>query len=214
MATQAKVSSTEALERFRAALIVFLTKSRRSLDDATDEVRRMRQWVQHDQVSHWEGEYRRRKKQLEQAQQELMSARLSKEQSAIMARQMALNKAQNAITEAEFKLRKLKGWSQNFESAADPIVKRMERLRQVLNDLPKAIAYLVAIQKTLEAYAQSGLPPELSVGTSAASSEAGDVLETPLPQIEPPEPILPKGEPNEPPPSETTVPESASPAQK
>jgi chromosome segregation ATPase len=208
MATQAKVNSTEALERFRAALIVFLSKARRSLDDATDEIRRMRQWVEHDQMDHWQGEFRRRTRRLEQAQQELMSARLSKLRSAIIAREMALNKAKNELEEAETKLWKLKRWSQNFESAADPIVKRMERLRQVLNDLPKAIAYLVAIQKTLEAYADSEPLPASSAGTSAASSEDEDVLETPASET-----TTPGGEPIEAPPSETAAPESVSPIQ-
>ena len=65
--TQANITSLEALDSFRSSLIVFLTKARRSLDEAGEEVRRTRQWVQHDQRTHWEGEFRRRTKQLEQA---------------------------------------------------------------------------------------------------------------------------------------------------
>jgi DNA repair ATPase RecN len=161
MATQAKITSTEALESFRASLIVFLGKARRSLDEASDEVRSTRQWLQHDQRMHWEGEFRRRTKQLEQAQQELMSARLgaaSHQQSALMARQAAVAKAQRELVEVEGKLRKLKAWNQNYDTAADPIVKRMDKLRQSLDELPKAIAYLVSVQKTLEAYAESAAP--------------------------------------------------------
>src|SRR5271156_2813035 len=118
MAIQAKITSTEALESFRASLIVFLTKARRSLDDAGDDVRRTRQWLQHDQRVHWEGEFRRRTKRLEQAQQELMSARLgasSNQQSALMLRQAAVAKAQRELVEVEEKLRKLKAWNQNYD---------------------------------------------------------------------------------------------------
>jgi chromosome segregation ATPase len=180
MATQAKVTSTEALEKFRAALIVFLTKSKRALDDSGDEVRRTRQWIEHDQTTHWQGEYRRRVKRLEQANQELMSARLSKQRSAIMAREMALNKAKNEVEEAEMKLGKLRRWAQNFESATDPIVKRIERLRQVLGDLPKAITYLASIQKTLEDYAGAEpLPDSGARASSEASEEEGAVAENP-----------------------------------
>ncbi len=174
MATQAKVTSTEALEAFRASLIVFLAKARRSVDDCSDEVRRTRQWLQHDQRMHWEGEFRRRSKQLEQAQQELMSARFgaaARQQSALMARQMAVVKAQRDLAEVEGKLRKLKGWNQNFDTAADPIVKRMDRLRQSLNELPKAIAYLVGVQKALDAYTESAGPPPEPAPESAASSQ-------------------------------------------
>jgi chromosome segregation ATPase len=171
MANQAIVTSTEALESFRASLIVFLAKARRSVDDASDEVRRTRQWLQQDQRAHWEGEFRRRTKQLEQARQELMSVRLaSHQESALMARQVAVAKAQRDLAEAEGKLRKLKSWNQNFDTSADPIIKRMEKLRQALNDLPKAIAYLVSVQKTLEAYAESAGPPPSPTPSSEPSA--------------------------------------------
>jgi DNA repair ATPase RecN len=172
MATQAKVTSTEALESFRASLIVFLSKARRSLDDASDEVRRTRQWLQHDQRTHWEGEFRRRTKQLEQAQQELMSARIaSHQESALMARQMAVAKAQREVAEVEGKLRKLKAWNQNYDSCADPVIKRMDRMRQSLDELPKAIAYLASVQKTLEAYAESAGPVTPSATALSSPSE-------------------------------------------
>jgi hypothetical protein len=159
MATQANITSTEALDAFRSSLIVFLAKAKRSLDDATEEVRRTRGWLQNDCKSRWEGEFRRRTKMLQQAQQELMSVRLaSHQESALMARQAAVAKAQRDLADAEMKLRKVNGWNQRFDTASDPILKRMETLRQALNDLPKAIAYLTSIQKTLEAYAESAGP--------------------------------------------------------
>ena len=49
MSEQAKVTSIDVLESFRAALIVFLTESRRSLDEVTDAVRRTRMWLQQEQ---------------------------------------------------------------------------------------------------------------------------------------------------------------------
>ena len=175
MATQAKVTSTEALESFRASLVIFLAKARRSLDDSTEEVRRMRQWLQHDQRVHWEGEFRRKAKRLEQARQELMSVRLAAhQQSALMARQMAVVKAQRELGEVEEKLRKLKSWNQNYDTCADPVVKRMDKLRQSLNDLPKAIAYLAAVQKTLDAYTDSAAPAS-STTVLTAEPEAGSV---------------------------------------
>lgn len=74
MGNQARVTTTDAFESFRASLILFLGKARRSVDDAGDEVRRTRLWLQHDQILHWDGEIRRRTKTLDQAQQELRSA--------------------------------------------------------------------------------------------------------------------------------------------
>jgi len=172
MAVQAKITSTEALETFRAALIVFTTKARVAVADASDSVKRTRQWVQHDQRMYWEGEYRRRKKQLEQAQAELISVNGPHQQAARMARQMAVAKAQREIADAEAKLRKLKAWSQNYEGVADPILKRIDRLGSILNDMPKAAAYLVAVQRALAEYADSAGPPPSMPATASTTDAA------------------------------------------
>ena len=50
---QAKVTSVEVIDAFRASLIIFQSKARRCLDDAADELRRMRMWLQHDQRLRW-----------------------------------------------------------------------------------------------------------------------------------------------------------------
>ena len=47
----------------------------------------------------------------------------------MMARQMAVTRRSATLAEVEEKLRKLKAWDQNFDTAADPVVKRMESLR-------------------------------------------------------------------------------------
>jgi seryl-tRNA synthetase len=172
MADQANITSLEALETFRASLIVFLTKARRSLDEVAEEVKRTRQWLQHDQKVHWEGEHRRRTKQLDQAQQELMSARLATHQeSALMSRQLAVAKAKREIAEVEDKLRRLKAWTANFDSAADPSVKRLDQLRLTLNNLAHAVTYLAGVQKTLEGYAESASPAAVSSTAPSTSSE-------------------------------------------
>jgi len=180
MANQARVTSTDALESFRASLIVFLGKARRSVDDVGDDVRRTRQWLQHDQRVLWEGELRRRTKALQQAQQELTSVQLaSHQESALLARHAAVNKAQRAVSEAEERIRKVKTWSQNFDNRADPIVKRLESLRQVLDqDMPKAISYLAGAQRTLEAYADTPAPATGSEPAAMTPAETAPAAET------------------------------------
>ena len=159
MADQAKVTSLEALEAFRANLIVFLTTAHRCLDEAGDEVRRARNWLQTDQRMYWEGEWKRRKRSLEQAEQELFSARLSGLRETTAAQQNAVIKAKRALVEAEEKIKAVKLWNRNFESCSDPLVRQMEGLRHFLDhDLPKALAYLVQAQNTLEAYAENPAP--------------------------------------------------------
>ena len=164
MATQVRVTSLDALEALRSALIIFLTKSRRSLDDARDDARRTRSWIQHDQRFHWEGQVRQRQKKLDQVEQELLSAKLSGLRDNLVFQQNAVRKAKAALVEAEEKLRVVKRWARDFDNAADPLLKRLEGLRQYLDfELPNAITYLVQAQRTLEAYTEGPAPEAAAV---------------------------------------------------
>ena len=159
MAIQAKVTSLDALESFRANLIVFITTAHRCVEEVSDEVRRTRYWLQNDQRMFWEGELRKRRRILEQAEQELFSAKLSGLRETTSVQQNAVIKAKRAVEEAEVKLRAVKHWNRNFESSSDPLVKQMEGLRYFLDhDMPKALAFLVQAQKTLEAYTEIPAP--------------------------------------------------------
>lgn len=163
----AKVSSLEALERFRSSLIIFLNKANNSVSQISDEIRRTRGWVQNDQMLHWEGEIRRRKKVLEQAQQEMFSARISALRDDGYSHKAAVRKAQLALDEAEEKLRKVKQWSRDYDTRLYPLSKKLETLRQFLEgEMPKAITRLSQTQKTLESYTErtsaSSLPPPAS----------------------------------------------------
>ena len=160
MADQAKVTSLDALERFRADLIVFITTAHRCVDEAGDEVRRTRQWLQGEQRTHWEGQARLRKRVLDQAEADLYSARLSGLKDRTIVQEEAVRKAKRAMAEAEEKLRVLKKWNRDFDNNADPLVRRLEGIRYFLDhDMPKALTYLVRAQETLEAYAESPPPP-------------------------------------------------------
>ena len=171
MAPQAKVTSLEALETLRSSLIVFKAKARRALEEAQAEGVQMRQWLQSDQRTRWEQEIRARAKKLEQAEQELMTARLSGHREALLARQAAVQKLQQAQAEAQAKLRAVKQWAIRYDNTADPVFRRLEELRHFLeSDLPQATAFLANARKALEAYAEPGAPGRGS-STPAAGTE-------------------------------------------
>ena len=152
---QAKVTSLDALEAFRSSAIVFMTKARRAVDQASDEVRRTRHWLEGDRRTFWEGELRKRTRAFERAEQELVSARFSEFNESMHIQKAALRKAKDAVDAATEKLRAIKTWSRNFDGHFDPMVKRLDTLRQYLeHDMPKAIAYLTQVITTLESYTQ------------------------------------------------------------
>ena len=159
MAQQARITSLDELESFRASLIIFMGKANRALDQVADEVKRTRYWLQNTQLLHWETQIKRRQKLLDQANQELISARFSEFKKTLSVQQMAVRKAKASVVEAEAKLVKLKAWCRNYDHETDPRVRKLESLRHFLeNDIPKAIAYLVQAQRTLESYAERSAP--------------------------------------------------------
>jgi chromosome segregation ATPase len=159
MATNAKVTSIDALEAFRVSLIVFLNKSHSALDQVSDEIRRTRSWIQHDQRTHWENEIRRRARVLAQAEQELLSARMTKAADNLTIQQMAVHKAKRALDEAQEKMRKVKLWIRDFDGTVDPMARGLNSMRGYLDhDLPQGIAFLSEIQKIMESYTEMKKP--------------------------------------------------------
>lgn len=159
MADQAKVTSLEALEIFRTNLILFLTKAHNRMDEVGDDIRRTRSWIQTDQRLHWEGEIRRRRQALGQAEQELLSAKLSALRENLAMEMAAVRRAKQALDEAEKKLRNVKQWTRNYETLVQPLAKQLEGLRGALDhEMPLAISSLLQTQKILGAYAEVGAP--------------------------------------------------------
>ncbi len=160
MATEAKVRSLDALESFRASLIVFMTRARRAIDQVGEEVARTRQWMMNDQRIHWTEQLRKRMRAMKQAEQELFSAKLSTLKSSVTRQEQAVRKAKEQVDEAEMKMRSVKNWNRDFDRIADPLVKKLDSVRQFLeHSVPRGVAYLETTQRILESYA--GTPPPM-----------------------------------------------------
>src|SRR5437867_1052968 len=169
MAERAHVTSIDAIEAFRASLIVYLSRTRPVLDDAWDEVIRLRQWLQNDRRLHWENQIRRRTKQLEEAQQALFSANLANLREPTAQERSAVVRAKHALEQAQEKLKQVKRWTREFDSRVEPMAKPFEHLRTLLaNDLPKAATQLAQVVKTLDAYAAA------RPATTAAATDSSE----------------------------------------
>ena len=169
MADQAKITSIEVLESFRSSLILYINRAHTRVDEVGDEVRRTRAWLQSDRRIHWEGEIRKRRRILDQAEADLHSARMSALNDNHSLQMLAVRRARESLSEAERKLQNVKRWSRDFDASAEPLVKRLEVLRGELDhEMPKALAYLVAAQSALEAYAESGTAPRATSSETPA----------------------------------------------
>ncbi len=170
MADRAHVNSTEAIDHFKAQLVVYCSKSKLLLEDACDEVLRMRSWLQTEQRMFWESQLRRRQKILENAQQSLFSAGMANLREPTAAERAAVSRAKRAVTEAEDKLRLVKQWTREFDNRVEPQVRQLETLRTLLaHDMPKGVAHLVQVIRALEAYA--GTAPPIAAGDAEPLEE-------------------------------------------
>lgn len=142
---------------FRAALILFASEARPALEEVSSEVMRLRLWLENDQWRHWENELRLRNKKLEQAQQELLTLRLSDFSETTTLQQMSVRRARQAVEQSQEKLKALKRWDRDLENRVAPFLKEVDQLHSFLvGEMPKALAYLAQVVRTLDAYASTG----------------------------------------------------------
>ncbi len=159
MAEQAKVSSIDALESFRAELIQFVEKAKAALEDAEGEVRRVRTWLDTDRTNYWVAQMKQRVKQLEQAEAELYNATITRPDESHAFHKMAVVKARRRIEEAEEKIRVLKQWRQQFDNRVTPLLRRLDpAFFMVGTHLPKGIHSLAESIKALQAYSEKAAP--------------------------------------------------------
>jgi chromosome segregation ATPase len=170
MPDRAKVTSLEALEDFRAKLIIYRDKAARVLDEVADEVTRARVWLETDRQAHWQNQIKQRTRELEQAQQELFSAQLSGLRDASYTQQAAVNKCRRTISDAEDRVKLVKQWQRQFDQRVESPARQIEKLRHFLTtDLGQAVAWLNEATKTLTGYAE--LSPSSSSTTNPAAPE-------------------------------------------
>jgi len=166
MPEKAHVSSIDAIESFRAALLIYLSKTRPVLDDACGEVVRTREWLRNDRRLFWQDQVRRRKRDVEQARQALFSVELANLRAPSSSEILTVQRTKRALQQAEDKLKIIKRWTRDLDNRVEPLVKQLEQLRGVLShDLPKAAAHLGEVIKTLDAYANVGS----SIGSNGVS---------------------------------------------
>jgi hypothetical protein len=183
MADRAQVTSVEAIEAFRSALVIAMSKMRPALEEMSNEVLRARQWLQNDQRRLWENEMKMRTKKLERARAEMFSVSMSKMQEVSSAQQLLLHRAEQACEEAEKKLTMLKKWDRELENRSEPLVKQVDQFQSfVTSEMPKAIAYLNQVIRALEAYTDvrmGGSTDAAMPETAAQPSTDGTTTEPP-----------------------------------
>ncbi len=157
MPEAARITSVEAVEAFRADLLVYLEKARLVVEEVGEEVTRTRAWLQDDRCPHWAQQIRRRTILLQERQQELFTARLG--QQNIQSQLVAVRRAQQALEEAEGKVKTIKQWLRDYPIEVEPLARHADLLRHTLvSDMGKALVLLTHSIEALHAYAAMKAP--------------------------------------------------------
>jgi phage gpG-like protein len=172
MAQRANITSVEAIQEFRANLVIYLNKARPVLDEAASEVSRVRIWLETERRPYWVKQYLQRIQRLEEAEASLFSAKLSRFAQVSAAQQSAVQKARLAVGKAEEKIRSIKRWLRDYETRTSVLLKQLEKLDNVFSlDLTNAVAYLNELIDTLQKYAAMHAPAGETAPAPAVESE-------------------------------------------
>ncbi|MEM7393196.1 MAG: hypothetical protein AAF492_12695 [Verrucomicrobiota bacterium] len=162
MSHQAKVTSIDALDSFRAKLITYTEKAGRVLEQISSEVTHTRMWLLNDRRLHWKRQVKLCQKKLEAAKEDLFAANMSRKRSVGLAK-IAVRRAEEALREAEEKLKLVTTWTRQFDHLVTPLAAKPEKLQHILgHDLPKARIYLDRVMLSLEAYTGRARPRDAS----------------------------------------------------
>jgi hypothetical protein len=171
MPERAHVTSVAAIDQFRASLILFSGRARAAIEEVRDEVQRTQAWLDQDRRSYWQNELRRRQRLLDEAEQELFSAKISRLLTQTAAQVLAVERAKRAVHEAEEKREAVRRWAREIENRTAPLLKQMEQLQDFVGtDLSKATTYLATVVQLLEGYAATGTASE-AVGPTLSGAE-------------------------------------------
>lgn len=175
MAGQAEVRSIDTLAFVKAALATFAYECGQALAEVELEGRRGVEWITVDQAGYWKAEVRRRGEKVNEAMRDLERCRTFKSTGdgppACTEEKKNLEKARRKLQVAEEKAQAVRHWTPIVQQQFRETGVRLVHFREVLDvDIPKAIALVERMLKSLEAYHQTASPS----GGAAAGETAGE----------------------------------------
>jgi len=172
MAQKAHVTSIETLDKLRVALLIFIEKATLVLDEVSEEVKRTRIWLQVEQGPLIARMQKQRMKELDMFQQELYTARMSALNETKTGYQQRVNKKRKQLRDLEDKMRTVKKYIRNFDSEVEPVAKKVEKLRSVIDvEMKAAVIFLTKSVKILEAYSEVKSVPKAAVAATTELTE-------------------------------------------
>jgi hypothetical protein len=181
MSKSANVLSVQTLKDFKLAMINFAEEARNSLSGVDMELRRMRDWLERDQLGYWQSQIKKRQEGLMQARADLHKRKISQQGSDAVSdaeQKEALREATRKLRIAEEKLAEVRRLIPQLHHAIDEYHSHSQPLGDHLSGgFEKSLFTLEKMVGALEAYLALAAPTAPSLGslnetgpTSAAAS--------------------------------------------
>ena len=179
MRQSVNVNSIASVRDFRASLATFGEAATQILDNAEMEVRRVVQWVQHDQMAYWKNEVRRSWELVAEARRELEQCRsraTEGQRPSCFQERKALEAAKRYVQHAQEKVEIVRKWSGRLQKEVSEYEGRISQTRSILSgDLPRWLSLLERMMTSLESYVA------LDSGQRASSPAAASAARTSSP---------------------------------
>jgi hypothetical protein len=175
MGEQAKVTSTEVLRNLTAALHRFESDARDGITELLLELRRAKDWIEHDRARYWPREVHRASDAVAVARHDLERCEMALRQEdkrSCYEQRLALDRAQRRLRLAEDKVRAARRWRVTMQRQADHFEGRLARLVNYLDaDLPRAVAALERMLAALDRYTERPAPAPRDAGSAEPPAE-------------------------------------------
>ncbi len=157
MAQGARVESIETIRAFRVALVKFAEAANTALDDADGDLSRTLNWLQSEQLMHWQTQVRQRAELVSRAKEAVRMKKLFKDSSgrpqSAIDEEKALAVAQRRYVEAEQKVVAVKKYANRLQKEILAYKGQVQRFSTtVQSDVPTAVARLDQISDILDRY--------------------------------------------------------------
>jgi hypothetical protein len=192
MSKSASVLSIDTLRDFKAQMVTFAEDARNSLSGVDMELRRMRDWLERDQLGYWVSQIKKRQEELMQARSDLHRRKLSQSGSDTVSdadQKEALREATRRLHVAEEKVAAIKKLIpflhhaiDEYHSHSQPLgdhlaggfEKSLATLEKMANALDAYTALKAPTAPTLDSLQETGAASATAAGSSTTTTAAAD----------------------------------------
>ena len=176
MSRSAQVRSTDVLRAMRLALKEYEAEVRDAIEQLLLEARRAVDWIEQDRSRYWPRQARKASDDMQQARNDLERCEMAirpDDRRSCYEQKIALEAAKRRLRLCEQKVRATKKWRVEVHHETEEFLGRMAKMINFLdNDLPRALATLERMAKSLDKYTGQTAPQDASPNSSEKNDES------------------------------------------